>query len=188
MDDGQIVALFLRRDETAVSEAAKAYGAYCRALALRILGDSRDAEECWSDALFAAWTSIPPNEPQALGAYLAKLTRNLALKRRRDAHRLKRGGSHADLVFEELDACLPSRADVERELEDAELTRATARFLHSLPETERRIFLGRYWNFNSISELCDLYGFTDSKVKSMLSRIRKKLKHFLIKEGIFFEN
>ena len=79
MEDSRIVELFLSRDERAVEEAAHSHGGLCRALALRVLGDPQEAEECVNDALLAAWDSIPPRRPEKLSAYLARLTRNQAL-------------------------------------------------------------------------------------------------------------
>ena len=188
MDDGQIVSLFLARDERAIAEAAQRHGGLCRALAMRLLGDTQDAEECVSDALLAAWNSIPPQKPEKLSAYLARLTRNLALKKRRDASRLKRGGGEATLAFEELDECLPSRENVEQRIEQRELTAAIERFLRLLPEDQGRVFLGRYWYFESVAELSERFGIGEGRVKSMLFRTRKKLKSHLEKEGLFFES
>ena len=188
MEDGRIVELFLARDERAVEEAEKSHGGLCRALALRVLGDPQDAEECVSDALLAAWNSIPPQRPEKLAAYLARLTRNHALRRRRDAGRLKRGGAQYDLAFEELDECLPGWEDVEGATERKELRSALAAFLRGLPKTERRLFLCRYWYFDSITELSRSFGFSESKVKSMLWRSRGKLRRYLEKEGYCYEN
>ena len=188
MDDGQIVALFWQRDERAIEEAAHRHGGLCRALALRVLGSFQDAEECVSDALLAAWNTIPPRRPEKLSAYLARLTRNLALARRRDASRLKRGGGEADLAYEELDGCLAAHTDVEREWERAELRAAVERFLRGLPNTARRLFLCRYWYFDSIGELSRSFGFSESKVKSMLWRIRMKLRRYLEQEGFYDED
>ena len=53
-----------------------------------------------------------------------------------------------------------------------------------MAETERRIFLCRYWYLDSISDIASYYGFTDSKVTSMLHRTRKKLRAVLEKEGL----
>lgn len=188
MEDKQIVELFWGRDERAIEEAERRHGGLCRVLALRILGDEQDAEECVSDALLAAWGSIPPQRPEKLAAYLARLTRNHALRRRRDAGRIKRGGAQYDLAFEELDECLPGREDVERTLEQRELRTVIAAFLRGLPRTERRLFLCRYWYFDSIAELSRSFGFSESKVKSMLGRCRGKLRRYLEREGYFFEN
>ena len=188
MEDQEIVELFWARDERAVEEAERRHGGLCRALALRVLGDPQDAEECVSDALLAAWDSIPPQRPEKLAAYLARITRNLALRRKRDNGRLRRGGAQADLAFEELDECLPGGKDVERELERSELRAAVERFLRTLPRTERRLFLCRYWYFDSIAELSRSFGFSESNVKSMLWRCRNKLRRRLEKEGYIHEN
>lgn len=187
MEDERIVELFFRRDERAIEEAAHAHGGLFRTLALRLLGDFQDAEECVSDMLLAAWNSIPPHRPEKLPAYLARLTRNLALRRRRDAGRLKRGGGEADLALEELDECLPAEESVERAVERRELAAVMERFLRALPKTERRVFLGRYWYCESVRELAERFGFSESKVKSMLRRTREKLKRYLEKEGITHE-
>lgn len=188
MEDSRIVELFWARDERAIEEAARRHGGLCRALALRVLGDLRDAEECVSDALLAAWDSIPPARPEKLSAYLARLTRNHALKRCRDRSRLKRGGGEYDLAYEELDECLAGRESVEGTLERRELSTAIAAFLRTLPRTERRLFLCRYWYFDSIAELSRSFGFSESKVKSMLGRSRSKLRRYLEKEGYSCED
>lgn len=188
MEDSRIVELFWARDERAIEEAARRHGGLCRALALRVLGDLRDAEECVSDALLAAWDSIPPARPEKLSAYLARLTRNHALKRCRDRSRLKRGGREYDLAYEELDECLTGRESVEGTLERRELSTAIAAFLRTLPRTERQLFLCRYWYFDSIAELSRSFGFSESKVKSMLGRSRSKLRRYLEKEGYSCED
>ena len=187
MEDERIVELFFRRDERAIEEAAYAHGGLCRSLALRLLGDFQDAEECVSDTLLAAWNSIPPHRPEKLPAYLARLTRNLALRRRRDAERLKRGGGEADMALEELEECLPARESVERTVERRELAKALERFLRTLSRTERRVFLGRYWYCESVRELAERFGFSESKVKSMLCRTRERLRRYLEKEGFTHE-
>ena len=64
-----------------------------------------------------------------------------------------------------------------------ELTAAIDRFLDTLPETERRVFLCRYWYFAGIGEIAERFGFSASKVRSMLLRCRRKLKQQLLEEG-----
>lgn len=187
MEDEQIISLFWARDERAIEELAHRHGGLCRAMALRMLGSFQDAEECLSDALMAAWNSIPPRRPEKLSAYLARLTRNQALKRRRDSERLKRGGGELNLAYEELDECLPDPESTEQCWEQRELSAALERFLRGLPAAERRLFLRRYWGCESLRELAAANGWSESKVKSMLFRTRKKLRDYLIKEGFACE-
>ncbi|MBR2560163.1 MAG: RNA polymerase subunit sigma-70, partial [Firmicutes bacterium] len=92
MKDEKIIELFLKRDEAAVSCASEKYGAYCTAVAGRILADRSDVEECVSDTWLGAWNSIPPHVPKVLRTFLGRITRNLSLKRRRDLSAAKRGG------------------------------------------------------------------------------------------------
>ena len=183
MEDREIVTLFWQRDERALQAAADKYGGCCRAVARNILADEQDAEECLNDTWLNAWNSIPPHRPEALGGYLAKLTRYAALKRWRDARAQKRGGGEAALVYEELADCIPARSGPDEALAEKELAELLRRFLAQLPATQRRVFLCRYWYFDSIAAIAAQFGFSESKVKSMLHRSRKRLRDLLNKEG-----
>lgn len=81
MDDDKIVELFWQRAESAIRETEKKYTRYIKYIAYRILGNHEDAEECENDVYLKTWNSIPPNRPNVLPAFLAKITRNLALDR-----------------------------------------------------------------------------------------------------------
>lgn len=88
-----------------------------------------------------------------------------------------------ELALEELDECISSEKDVEQTIEYKELLQIINRFLGKLPETERDLFVCRYWFFASIQELSNKFAFSESKTKSMLFRIREKLKVYLEEEG-----
>ena len=64
------------------------------------------------------------------------------------------------------------------------LAAAINRFLEKLPETDCQVFVRRYWYFQPVAEIAAACGFTDSKVKSMLYRTRKKLYAALQKEAL----
>jgi len=183
MDDERIVQLYWERSERAVSETSKKYGSYCRTIAYNILMDSGDADECVNDTYLGAWNSIPPHRPAVLSAYLGKLTRRISINRWKLRTREKRGGGETALALDELSDCVPSRTSTVNEVMAAELSRTINRFLSALDETERDVFLCRYWLVAPVSEICDRFGFSQSKVKSMLARTRGKLRKHLQKEG-----
>lgn len=81
MNDSQIVALFLNRDQRAIEETAERYGKYCYAIAYNILQNHEDAQETVSDTYLAAWATIPPHKPVKLNTFLGKIARRTALKR-----------------------------------------------------------------------------------------------------------
>lgn len=185
MEDRDIIALYLERNQEAIAETEKKYGRYCYAIAYNILYNAEDAEESVNDALMNAWNSIPPHMPTVLSAFLGKLTRYVSLKKWRYARTQKRGGGETALAYEELSDCIPGGKSVEEELQEKELAEMIDRFLDELPAVERHIFICRYWYFDDISTISKQFGFSSSKVKSMLHRIRKKLLSRLSEEGVF---
>lgn len=185
MEDQQIVALYWDRDERAITETAKKYGSYCQSISLHILGDPQDAEECVNDTYQGAWNSIPPHRPENLSAYLGKLTRRISFKVWRSRDTQKRGGGETDLSLEELQECIPDGRSLDEKLAAKELVNTINAFLLGLPEDQRRVFIRRYWHALSIGEICEEFGFSKSKVESMLFRTRKKLLARLTKEGYF---
>ncbi len=187
MEDSQIVALYLQRDERAISLSAETYGGYCRSIAMRILRNPEDAEECVNDTWLHAWNSIPPHQPEVLSAYLGKLTRWICLKKWRALRSQKRGGGEVDLAYEELSESIPDSRPFNDILTEKALAESLTRFLKVLPEKERRVFLRRYWFFESVAQISSSMGFSQSKVKTMLWRIRKKLMDHLKKEGFLDE-
>ena len=72
---------------------------------------------------------------------------------------------------------------MEAEIAQRELARILNDFLETLPETERHVFLCRYWYLDSIEAIVHTTGFTQSKVTSMLHRTRGKLRKRLSEEG-----
>lgn len=184
MEDSQIVALYLERNEQAVRETAAKYGGYCMSIARSILHSDEDAAEIVNESYLAVWQSIPPNQPETLTAYIGRITRTLCFRRLRSAYAAKRGSGETTAALDELSECIGSGQNVEQEIEAKELSVRISCFLLGLPEPERSLFVCRYWYFNSIHEIAAQFGFSQSKVKSVLFRNRKKLIQMLKEEGL----
>ena len=182
MEDREIVSGMRARKENAIRAAEEKYGAYCRKIAGNVLSNAEDVKECLNDVWLAAWNSIPPNEPENLKTYLGKLTRELSVDRFRTNHRKKRVPEEKIEAIDELEEMIGS-SDVEASVLEAELAGIVSAFLRSLPEKECDVFLRRYWFFDGIRDISKRYGYSESKVKMTLFRIREKLKTRLKKEG-----
>ena len=182
MEDQGIVELFFDRSEQAIVETDKKYGGYCYTIAYNILASREDSEESVSDTYFSAWNTIPPRKPTLLQAFLGKITRHISIDRWRKQTAQKRGGKELTLALEELGECLDTRG-MEAEITSRELTRVLNGFLASLAETERNVFLCRYWYMDTIETIAKITGFSRSKVTSMLHRTRGKLRKKLAEEG-----
>lgn len=184
MNDKSILSLFTKRDEQGIREASRAYGGLLRTVAMHVLGDSRDAEECVSDTMLKAWNSIPPAAPKYLRAYLAKLTRNIALNRYESEHAQMRGGGEIPVALDELTECIPARDNTERVLDRLALAAALDDFLKALPAQHAKIFMRRYFTLMDAGEIAAELGISENTVKSILRRTRAKLHDFLEKEEL----
>lgn len=183
MDDSAIVQLYWNRSEAAITETDAKYGRYCYRIAYSILTNNEDSEESVSDTYLAAWKAMPPGRPKMLATFLGKLTRHISINRWRARSAYKRGGGEIILALEELEECVADSQDVESAYARKEIIRSFNRFLENLPETDRTIFLRRYWCLDPIADIAESFGFSESKVTSMLHRTRGKLRRQLEKEG-----
>jgi RNA polymerase sigma-70 factor (ECF subfamily) len=180
VEDRELIGLLFERDERAIEEVMKKYGARLRRLALSFLGDDQDTEECVSDAMLSLWRTVPPNKPDELFGYLARLTRCRAfnlIDRRKAA---KRSAQLIELT-QELSECIPDRS---QSFEQSELSELINSFLDGMKPEKRRVFVLRYIIGYSIKETAKETGFSESKLKSLLSRMRKQLKGYLKEKGV----
>lgn len=184
MEDTEIVELYFAREERAIQETDSKYGGYCYSIAYNILTNRQDAEESVSDTYMAAWNAIPPSHPSLLAAFLGKITRRLSIDQWRKRNAYKRTGGEIVLALEELDQVVSDSETPEAAVTRKELAASLNRYFDSLPETERSVFLCRYWYLDSISQIAEKTGFTTSKVASMLHRMRGNLRKQLAKEGL----
>ena len=136
-----------------------------------------------NDTWLAAWNKTKTETPDNLGAFLSRITHNIATVKLRDMHTDKRGGEEIPLVFEELESCIegstaPDDAIIEKELSDA-----VDRFLGQLSRRHRDIFIARYYSARSYGEIAAAFHTSETNVRMILSRVRKKLASYLKKEG-----
>ena len=184
MDDTRIIELFWARSEAAITEISAKYGAYCRSIADNILSNREDAEECVNDTWLRVWSTIPPERPVVLRAWLGRIVRNLALNRWQKNHAQKRG-SGVDEILTELEGCIPSAQDVERQVEAEELSRLINLWLGTLQKRDRMVFVRRYWYGESVQTLAKTCAVSPAKMAKKLFVLRGGLKQALEKEDIF---
>ena len=183
MNDGAILELFIFRDERAIEATEKKYGPLCRAIALNVLGDPEDAEECLSDALLILWNNVPKERPRSLKAYLIGVTKKRALLMLRSMSTEKRGGGISSESLDELAECIPSNENVEERVETRALTGLINDWLRSLGDEDRALFIRRYWFEDTVAELAAKSRKPYKRIAHRLSALRKKLKNHLEREG-----
>lgn len=183
MTDNEIIALFNERNERALSAVSEKYGSGCSRIAVNILKNAQDAEECVNDVYLRVWESIPPEKPNSLGAFVSKITRNFAIDRYRKEHSEKRGGNDVPLILDELADCIADSGSVELTAERHELLTAINEFLGGLPAEKRIAFVSRYCVCESVKSIAQRLGTTQNNVSVNLGRTRKGLIAFLKERG-----
>lgn len=183
MNDQEIIELYNARDMRAIEETSTKYGTYCYTISMRIVNDHEDAEECVNDTWLRTWDVIPPQRPNVLRQFLAKITRNLSFDRYRANQAKKRGSGEMDAVLDELEECIAGGTDPAEEVVAGELAGSMNAFVGALPKRDGDIFIRRYYYVESTEEIARRYHMKESNVLTILSRTRKKLKSHLLKEG-----
>ncbi len=180
MTDAEIIAKLKSRDESALEALKARFGGLCMSLALNVLADRRDAEECVSSVYFRLWSSIPPAEPRDLTAYVAKAARNEALMKYRSNS--AKGNPAVSVSLDELENCVADSGRAEDVLDSKELARAIGEYLKALPSEERGVFMRRYWFFDSAKAIAERFGTTEKRVNTLLAKTRRGLRRYLVKE------
>ncbi|SFD13081.1 RNA polymerase sigma factor [Ruminococcus albus] len=181
-NDRDLVELFLSRDAAAVIKTEKRYGKRLNGLAKSFLSDKRDAEECVNDTYLKAWDSIPPQKPDDLFSYLARLCRCTAYNIIEKQKTAKRSAQLVELTHE-MEECIPDSSRSSSP-DDKFISSLINEFLDTLPRYKCDIFVKRYWFGKSVEQIAIETGFTTSKVKTTLHRTREKLRIFLEKKGV----
>lgn len=185
LTDNEIIALYFERSEKAITETSEKYGGYCRVIAENILQNSEDCEEILNSVWLNLWNSVPPEKPENLKVFLAKITRNLSLNRLKERRAAKRFAFEGETPFDELSECLPSEESVEDGFIAKELGAEINRFAKKLSSKERNVFIRRYFFGESLSAIGERFGITQNGAAVILFRTRKKLRKHLEKEGWF---
>jgi RNA polymerase sigma-70 factor (ECF subfamily) len=183
LEDEEIVRMYWDRDENAITVTDVKYGKLCRSIACNILGNSEDAKECVNDAYLNLWNSIPPQRPQILSSYLAKLVRNISFNMYKKNRAQKRGGGQLPLILEEIQE-LSGEATPENELEKSEITEILNDFLEELAPEKRIMFVRRYWYADSVKDIAKAMSLTENNVSVTLNRLRSRLRDYLEERGV----
>lgn len=181
MEDIKLIELLFARSEQAVAALETSYGGLVRRVARNILPDEEDACECVNDVYLALWNAIPPARPDPLAAFVSRVVRNQALKRRRTNRAAKRD-SALSVSLEELSQAIPS-PPAEQAWPARALGQAIDRFLGTLSGENRVIFVRRYWFGDPVGEIAGALGLRENAISARLARLRAKLRVFLEQEG-----
>ena len=184
IEDEKIIDMFFRRSEQAIQELDIKYGKICYKISYNIVNNCQDTEECVNDAYLGAWNAIPPTQPNPLLTYVCKIVRNISLKKYYKKEAAKRRSTYT-IAMEEIESYIADPHSVESEIEARELARIIEDFLDTLTLENRVIFIRRYWFCDSYNDIAKFVGLTDKNISVRLTRIREKMRQYLIEREVF---
>jgi len=177
MNEKELIMQLKNAEPAALEQAIREYSGYTMAVLSKILGNHaapQDKEELLTDVFVALWKSRSMlREEGALKFWLAVVARNAAfgfLRKMRFTEPLEENR----LTDEE--------ADLFSVTERRERIQTVRQAVEILSEEDRDIFLRHYFWKQTVVRIADETGIKESTIKSKLSRGRKKLKAFLIRE------
>lgn len=183
MEDEKIIQLFNARSERAIPELDQKYGKLCRSIANNILHSKEDMEECVNDTYLGVWNKIPPEHPNPLIAFVCRIVRNISIARYKYNTAQKRNTLY-DICLDELEECVSSSGGTEEQFDSSQLAGYIDEFLDKLDQTNRIIFVQRYWFFSDFGSIADKTGLSEGNIRVRLSRTRNKLKEYLKSKGV----
>lgn len=174
MDDLKIIDLMQNRDTRGLEALIEKYRRLACSLALTVLGSGaqEDALECVNSAFYDAWMSIPRYDMQrsSLKGWIALLTRRRAIDQlRKNQRRFPSAAEFDEDILGTPDSC-------EDYINRETCIELFNKFVQSLPEPDKSIFVRRFFALESIPDIARRYGLTRGAVDSRLTRMRKSLK------------
>lgn len=177
LNEKELIARLKNAEPAALEQAIQQYGGYVMAVLSKVLGTNaarEDKDELLTDVFIALWKSRGMlREEGKLKFWLAVVARNAAFGFLRKMR--------LTLPLEE-NRLSDEEADLFFATERRERIQTVRMAVGTLSEEDQDIFLRHYFWKQTVSRISDETGINESTIKSRLSRGRKKLKAFLIRE------
>ena len=183
MSDEKIVDLYWQRDEQAIKETDFKYKKFLISVAMNIVHDMCDSEECLNDTYIGTWNSIPPARPILLQSFLATIMRRTAVNRYNANKRQKRIASEFTVSLSDIEDFIADEGDMQAEFEAKELAKTISNYVRSLPDRQMYIFVSRFYIADPLSTISKELGCSISTVKREINVIKNGLKKQLESEG-----
>lgn len=170
---------YLDNNDINIERLINDYSGYIYVIVSNIVKNTlsnEDIEEIISDVFVVCWNNrLKINKDKPIKSYLAGITKNLI--------KLKYRKSKFNLNIDDFENSLINKFDINEIYENYEKNKIIELSLQKMKKEDEEIFLLYYYNSKSIKEIAKILEISESKVKTKLHRIRKKLKNELIKGG-----
>ena len=182
LTDEEIVAMYWARDEQAIKQTDIKYHSILINVALNILQNKEDSEECLNDTYIGAWNSMPPHKPSVLRSFLSGIMRKIAISKFRANHRQKRQLGQA-FSLSDFEDFIPCEDDPYTVAQARALGQVIGTWLERQSQRRRYIFISRYYYAKPIEQITAELGCSKSTVNKEIAQLKQSLREMLAKEG-----
>lgn len=142
-----------------------------------------DIEEIITDTFFVIWKNYKKmNLNDKISNYLVGVCKNILFNKLR-----KNKKQFNNVNIEDYQNIINAKDDVENLFEDQDRMKFIENIINKMDKESKEIFIYFYYEQRKIREISKILDISESKVKTRLHRIRKKIKKELEKGGYRYE-
>lgn len=175
---------YIENDALNIEKVINEYSGYIYIIVKNLAKETiskEDIEEIISDVFVTFWNNREKlDKTKPIKSYLAGITKNLI--------KLKYRKIQFDFNIDDYENRLITNLSIEENFEIREGNNIVEKTLENMKKEDKDIFIMYYYNSKKIKEISKTLNISESKVKTKLHRIRKKLRKELEKNGYKLEN
>lgn len=179
MENGEIIKDYIKGNFFDIDRLINEYYGYVYVIVNNFKGvniSSEDIEEIMSDVFWAMWKNYKVLKKDVyVKPYLAGIARNIIKNKYRNIN--------INYPIYDYEETIPDITNIEEVLEEKEQDKIIRYALKNMKKREYKIFMMFYYNSKSVKDIAKTLEISESNVKVILHRVRKKLKKDLIKGG-----
>ena len=175
---------YIENDALNIEKVINEYSGYIYIIVKNLAKETiskEDIEEIISDVFVTFWNNREKlDKTKPIKSYLAGITKNLI--------KLKYRKIQFDFNIDDYENRLITNLSIVENFEIREGNNIVEKTLENMKKEDKDIFIMYYYNSKKIKEISKTLNISESKVKTKLHRIRKKLRKELEKNGYKLEN
>ena len=172
------ISTYIEHDKLLTEKVIKDYMNYIYTIIMNAPVNllQEDIEEIFIDVILTLWKNQNKLDiNKSMSAYISGITKNLIKYKCRQ--------KNFYLNIDDYEEQLSDLKNIDIAIEENEREKIISNELETLKEDDRTIFIEYYYSEKSIKEISIIFNMSESKIKSKLFRIRKKIKKALKKGG-----
>ncbi|MBP3254957.1 MAG: sigma-70 family RNA polymerase sigma factor [Clostridia bacterium] len=170
---------YLKNNELNIEQVISDYSNYIRTIIHNsgFVLSKEDEEEIILDVYLALWNNTQRLDiNKSMSNYIAGITKNLIMKKCKGKNQLENIEDYVEYLHVD--------QNIEIDFIESQKNQVIINELENMKKIDKDIFIYYYYEQRKVKDIAAILDISESKVKTKLFRIRKKLNKILKKEGM----